>query len=50
MMPEVERRVNELMTNEEVTDKKGVYEYILSGDKWTPVVIIKNYFNNYSKR
>ncbi len=28
----VERRVNELMANEEVTDKRGVYEYILSGE------------------
>ena len=28
----IEKRVNELMANEEVTDKKGVYEYILSGE------------------
>lgn len=28
----VEKRVNELMANEEVTDKRGVYEYILSGE------------------
>lgn len=28
----IEKRVNELMSNEEVTDKKGVYEYILSGE------------------
>lgn len=29
---EIEKRVNELMSNEKVTDKKGVYEYILSGE------------------
>lgn len=29
---EIEVRVNELMSNEEVTEKKGVYEYILSGE------------------
>ena len=28
----IETRVNELMANEEVTEKKGVYEYILSGE------------------
>lgn len=28
----IEKRVNELMANEEVTDKRGVYEYILSGE------------------
>lgn len=28
----IEVRVNELMANEEVTDKRGVYEYILSGE------------------
>ena len=28
----IEKRVNELMANEEVTEKKGVYEYILSGE------------------
>ena len=28
----IETRVNELMANEEVTDKRGVYEYILSGE------------------
>lgn len=30
---EIEIKVNELMANEEVTEKKGVYEYILSGEK-----------------
>ena len=29
---DIEQRVNELMANEEVTEKKGVYEYILSGE------------------
>lgn len=29
---QIEKRVNELMANEEVTDKKGVYEYILGGE------------------
>lgn len=29
---EIEKRVNELMADEEVTSKKGVYEYILSGE------------------
>lgn len=29
---EIEIRVNELMANDEVTEKKGVYEYILSGE------------------
>lgn len=28
----IEKKVNELMANEEVTNKKGVYEYILSGE------------------
>lgn len=28
----LEKRVNELMANEEVTNKKGVYEYLLSGE------------------
>lgn len=29
---ELESRINELMANEEVTEKKGVYEYVLSGE------------------
>lgn len=29
---ELERRVSDLMANDEVTDKKGVYEYVLSGE------------------
>lgn len=29
---ELEKKVSELMANEEVTDKKGVYEYLLSGE------------------
>lgn len=29
---ELERRVKELMENEEVTEKKGIYEYLLSGE------------------
>lgn len=31
----VEKRINELMANEEVTNKKGVYEYVLSGEDET---------------
>ena len=30
---EIEERVNALMANEEVTEKKGVYEYILGGEQ-----------------
>ena len=39
----IEVRVNELMSNDEVTDKKGVYEYILSGED-------PNLANKLSKR
>lgn len=48
---EVERRVNELMSNEEVTDKKGVYEYILSGeDEDLAYRLSKRLFSEADKR
>lgn len=48
---EVERRVNELMANEEVTDKKGVYEYILSGeDEDLAYRLSKRLFSEADKR
>lgn len=47
----VEKRVNELMSNEEVTDKKGVYEYILSGeDENIACKLSKRTFSNTDKR
>lgn len=48
---EIERRVNELMANEEVTDKKGVYEYILSGeDENLACKLSKRTFSETDKR
>lgn len=48
---EIEKRVNELMANEEVTDKKGVYEYILSGeDENIACRLSKRVFSNTDKR
>lgn len=47
----IEKRVNELMANEEVTDKKGVYEYILSGeDEEFACKLSKRTFSNTDKR
>lgn len=47
----IEKRVNELMSNEEVTDKKGVYEYILSGeDENLACKLSKRAFSNADKR
>lgn len=47
----VEKRVNELMANEEVTEKKGVYEYILSGeDEELACKLSKRIFSNADKR
>lgn len=46
-----EAKVNELMSNEEITDKKGVYEYILSGeDENVACKLSKRTFNNSDKR
>lgn len=47
----VEAKINELMSNEEVTDKKGVYEYILSGeDENLACKLSKRTFSNSDKR
>lgn len=47
----VEAKINELMSNEEVTDKKGVYEYILSGeDENLACKLSKRTFSNADKR
>lgn len=47
----IEERVNELMSNEEVTEKKGVYEYILSGeDENLACKLSKRIFSNADKR
>lgn len=47
----IEKRVNELMANEEVTDKKGVYEYILSGeDEDMACKLSKRIFSEMDKR
>lgn len=47
----IEEKVNELMSNEEVTDKKGVYEYILSGeDENIACKLSKRTFSNTEKR
>ncbi len=48
---EIEKLVNELMANEEVTEKKGVYEYILSGlDENLACKLSKRIFSNADKR
>lgn len=47
----VENKVNELMANEEVTEKKGVYEYILSGeDENIACKLSKRIFSTADKR
>ena len=47
----LEKRVNELMSNEEITDKKGVYEYILSGEcEDMACKLSKRTFSNTDKR
>lgn len=48
---EMEKKVNELMSNDEVTDKKGVYEYLLSGeDENLACKLSKRTFSNTDKR
>ena len=48
---ELEKRVKELMENEEVTDKKGIYEYLLSGeDESLAKKLSKRTFTNAEKR
>lgn len=48
---QLEQRVNELMANEEVTEKKGVYEYVLSGeDENLACKLSKRSFSNMDKR
>ena len=48
---EIEVRVNELMANDEVTNKKGVYEYILSGeDEDMACKLSKRIFSDADKR
>jgi hypothetical protein len=48
---EIEKRVHELMANEEVTEKKGVYEYILSGeDENLACKLSKRTFSENDKR
>lgn len=48
---ELEKKVKELMENEEVTDKKGIYEYVLSGeDESLAKKLSKRVFNNSDKR
>lgn len=47
----IEARVNELMSNDEVTEKRGVYEYILSGeDENLACKLSKRTFSNADKR
>lgn len=47
----IEKRVNELMANEEVTEKKGVYEYILGGEcQEVAASLSKRIFSNADKR
>ena len=47
----IEKRVNELMANEEVTEKKGVYEYVLSGEDINIACkLSKRVFSNADKR
>lgn len=48
---ELEAKVNSLMANEEVTDKKGVYEYLLSGeDENLACKLSKRVFSEREKR
>ena len=48
---ELEKKVKELMENEEVTDKKGIYEYLLSGeDERLAKKLSKRTFSNTDKR
>lgn len=44
----LEDKINELMANEEVTDKKGIYEYVLSGEN--PEVARKLSKRTFSQR
>lgn len=47
----LEKRIKELMENEEVTDKKGIYEYVLSGeDENFARKLSKRTFSNTDKR
>lgn len=48
---EVETKVRELMENEEVTDKRGIYEYVLSGcDEAIARCLSKRSFSKADKR
>ena len=48
---ELENQVKELMSNDEVTDKKGIYEYVLSGcDENKARRLSKRTFSNTDKR
>lgn len=48
---ELETKVNQLMANEEVTEKKGVYEYLLSGESVDLACkLSKRSFSNQDKR
>ena len=47
----LEEQVSELMANDEVTDKKGVYEYVLSGcDEYIARKLSKRTFSSGDKR
>lgn len=47
----LEKRIKELMEDEEVTDKKGIYEYVLSGeDENLAKKLSKRTFSNADKR
>lgn len=48
---ELEAEIKELMENDEVTDKKGIYEYVLSGkDEMLARKLSKRTFSNSDKR
>lgn len=48
---ELEEQVKELMMNDEVTEKKGIYEYVLSGkDEYIARKLSKRTFSNADKR
>jgi hypothetical protein len=47
----LEEQIKDLMMNDEVTDKKGVYEYVLSGcDEYIARKLSKRSFSNTDKR
>lgn len=48
---ELEKKVRELMANDEVTEKKGVYEYLLSGEaEYKARCLSKRAFSERDKR